>query len=61
MTTPIPAKARCPVKGCFVIYRGGPDRLCPEHQRSAEMGEQAHAELMSAPRGVEGRRRPVGR
>jgi hypothetical protein len=23
---------RCPVPGCFVVYRGGPDRLCPIHQ-----------------------------
>ncbi len=23
---------RCPFKGCPVRYRGGPDRLCAEHQ-----------------------------
>jgi hypothetical protein len=26
-------RPRCLVKGCPVIHRGGPDRLCPPHQR----------------------------
>ena len=26
------ALARCPFKACPVRYRGGPDRLCAEHQ-----------------------------
>jgi hypothetical protein len=30
---------RCPVRGCPVRYRAGPDRACPEHQ------DQAHDEL----------------
>jgi hypothetical protein len=61
MTTPIPALARCPVRGCFQRYRGGPDRLCPEHQRSAGMGELASADLMQAPTGDQRRAQPVTR
>lgn len=37
---------RCPFKGCPVRYRGGPDRLCPEHQR--EDGGTDLAERMAA-------------
>jgi hypothetical protein len=27
-----PGRPRCPVRGCPVVYRGGPPRLCPSHQ-----------------------------
>jgi hypothetical protein len=26
------SQPRCPIRGCFIVYRGGDDRLCPIHQ-----------------------------
>jgi hypothetical protein len=27
------SQPRCPIRGCFIRYRGGDDRLCPIHQQ----------------------------
>lgn len=52
---------RCPERGCPVRYRGGPDRLCPEHQAEAadvaQLAEELGAEL-AAPKGITGKASP---
>jgi hypothetical protein len=41
---------RCPVRGCPVRYRGGPDRLCPGHQADHDdTGQPTRAALLAAP------------
>jgi hypothetical protein len=37
--------ARCPAKACPVRYRGGPDRLCAEHQHGDRDMASAAAQL----------------
>jgi hypothetical protein len=48
----------CPVRGCPVRYRGGPDRLCPDHvdepvrDPAAEAWRERLDALMGAPGGL---------
>ena len=43
---------RCPVRGCPVRYRGGPDRLCPGHQDDGVHDQAAELGIDLGPRAV---------
>jgi hypothetical protein len=51
---------RCPVKGCPVRYRGGPDRLCPAHQDEHGLGVIGRAAEYGIDQAPDGRDRGDG-